>query len=265
MKKVRVTPEMARQWLDDQVRNRNISENTVNHYVSMMRDGDWLCEDSVPLRFNEDGRLVDGQHRLTAVERHGKPVDFFVAKTTLEVLDALHDTKARTLADRLVMMGTSGDAKAIAALGSILCDRMENGHVRANGTRSGFGSKQRRPVEIVAAFAWARVDPVEITVQAKSFYSQQLSNNRMISQTLIGYLLSQGAPRCEEFVSEMVLDEHPSRRESVRSLRRQLGNSKYTNTVKLALCSTAFNNHSLKTVKLAERVPDLNGGTFVGR
>lgn len=45
--------------------NRNVSQNRVKQYRTMMLDGDWSIGD--PIKFSVSGRLLDGQHRLSAV------------------------------------------------------------------------------------------------------------------------------------------------------------------------------------------------------
>lgn len=267
MKKVKVTPEMARQWLDCQVANRKPSIATVEQYVKAMEDGIWIADPSVPLRFNDEGKLADGQHRLLALERLGKPVDFYVSHNSSAVLDAIHNTKPRSLADRLLIRREVdvSNAKAIAALGTLLCDRIGFGRIGVNNGRMGYGRHKRRPDEIWAAFEWAGVDPFEVCTNAKTLYGHQPCLFRMISATLIGYILCQRPPNIEDFLAELLLDEHPSRRTSVVTVRRQMGNTSYSQTVRLSLCAQAFNNPNLKTIKVGNSAPDLDGGSFIGR
>lgn len=60
-----ITPELAQQWLERNVRNRPMSENTVIAYGLDMLEGRWQY-DGAPIRFDTDGNLIDGQHRLKA-------------------------------------------------------------------------------------------------------------------------------------------------------------------------------------------------------
>lgn len=67
---VLVTPAMASAWLslngDSQ---RSLSQSTVAKYVSDMRNGLWASESHQGIAFSKEGKLVDGQHRLTALAR----------------------------------------------------------------------------------------------------------------------------------------------------------------------------------------------------
>lgn len=267
MKKVKVTPDMAQAWLDGQVQNRNVSKVTTEQYAAAMRDGAWIADEAVPLRFNEQGRLADGQHRLAAVIMHGKPVEFFLATNSAEALDALHNTKPRTLADRLVMTSQADNkhARALASLGGVLCDRREFGRVNIAAQRVGVGRMKRRPDEIWSAFQWAGVDPVGVVEDAEHWYRQQPSKFRLVSATILGYLICQRPPGFLDFIAETVLDAHPNRRSSVIALRRQLGNGDFSQSVRLGMVAAAFNNPDLKLIRVTTSVADLEGGSFIGR
>lgn len=266
MKKVLVTPEMAREWLENQAANRKPSRGVIENYIKTMRDGRWVADPALPLWFGEDGRLIDGQHRLHAVVAHGEPVDFYVARTTREIMDLASTSKARTLAERLMMTHgfPNGESKAIAALGTLLCDRME-GPIRVNAKRQGHGNKKRRTDEVFAAFAWAGASPRDIILEARGIYEMQPARFRLLTPAIIGFCLAQQAPGVTEFLHECCMDEHPSRRTSVLSLRRQLGNYDYGTTVKMAMIARAYNDDSMRNFKMTTFVHDLRGGIFDGR
>lgn len=61
-----VTPAIAAEMLKRNGNNRPINEGQVTQLARQMEKGEWLF-DGQPLRFGKDGRLLDGQHRLTAV------------------------------------------------------------------------------------------------------------------------------------------------------------------------------------------------------
>lgn len=60
-----ITPEMAREMLTHNVRNRRLYRHVVEKYANKMRSGQWRFV-ADPIRFDRDGRLIDGQHRLSA-------------------------------------------------------------------------------------------------------------------------------------------------------------------------------------------------------
>jgi len=264
MKLVRVTPEMATQWLETQGVNRNLSSVTMYRYSRAMADGAWRSDPQMPLRFNEDGRLVDGQHRLSAVVEYGRPIDFFVTTVTQQTLDLIHECKPRTMADRLVLSGKYdlAHAKLVAALGGALCDRMYTGKIYIAPRKQSLSSGAFRPDQIVRAFEWAGIDPVEIIEHAKPLYALQPSKMRLATQTMLGYLLAQNAPNTYEMLYQLVSDEHPNREPSISALRRQLGNSNYSVSVRLAMVAKAINSPDVKMVRVGTSVEDLKGGKF---
>lgn len=76
---VNVTPEVATEWLGTMVANRNLSTATVQRYVELMQAGEWKL-DASPVRFNTQGQLMDGQHRLWAVIESTLEQKFLVAR-----------------------------------------------------------------------------------------------------------------------------------------------------------------------------------------
>ncbi len=63
---VMVSEETAKRWLSRNKRNRNISRTDVQRYRLDMASGLWRFA-ADPIRFDINGNLIDGQHRLTAL------------------------------------------------------------------------------------------------------------------------------------------------------------------------------------------------------
>jgi len=63
---VDVTPDMALEWLTANVNNRNVSRKHVAMLAELMTHGHFRFVGD-PIRFDLDGRLLDGQHRLHAI------------------------------------------------------------------------------------------------------------------------------------------------------------------------------------------------------
>lgn len=264
MKKTRVTPEMAHAWLAGQANNRKPSDRTIAKYALAMKQNTWMADPRMPLSFDEDGRLADGQHRLFAVIEHGEPVDFYIATVSKDVLDLMHECKPRNLADRL-MMGSgfdATDARAVAALGVIIATRVEMNRLPCSSQRVGVAYRTYRPDEIADAFTWAKCDPIDVTREARALYAIQPAKFRLISASLIGYLLAQKAPKVAAFIQQIVADEHPNRCASAIAFRRQLGNSNYSQSHRLALLSRAYNSQDAKLLRAGDEVEDLDGGCF---
>jgi len=67
---VMVTPQMAQKWLSNGGKNRNISISKVKEYADSMNAGKWVLN-GVPIIFDIGGKLIDGQHRLSAIALSG--------------------------------------------------------------------------------------------------------------------------------------------------------------------------------------------------
>lgn len=61
-----ITPEIAREWLEANTKNRNVRSSSVRRYRSDMENGRWDFTGD-PVRFDYLGNLLDGQHRLLAL------------------------------------------------------------------------------------------------------------------------------------------------------------------------------------------------------
>lgn len=74
-----ITPEIAARWLGEKNhRNRNISQRKVDAYADDIVSGRWAATHQNAIAFYQDGNLADGQHRLAAIAKAGRPLDLTV-------------------------------------------------------------------------------------------------------------------------------------------------------------------------------------------
>ena len=108
-----VGPEEARAWLDPAVNrgNRNIVQDHVEAIARDIREGRWLLNVQ-PICFTQDGRLLNGQHRLKAVLEAGEPIEVLVMRGVPEAAFATYDLQARRSPEigDLLPAGTRGAA-----------------------------------------------------------------------------------------------------------------------------------------------------------
>lgn len=71
-----ITPEEAEILLKCQGTNRNIRRSSVEQLARDMESGNWIIGD--PIKLDNNGVLIDGQHRLSAVILTKKPQKFLV-------------------------------------------------------------------------------------------------------------------------------------------------------------------------------------------
>lgn len=102
---IKVTPEMADDWLSHNVHNnRTVREEQVARYARDMVNGKWILTHQ-GIAFNEKGELIDGQHRLWAVLYSGCTVEMLVWHGITEEQLAKIDTgMARTSSDAIGFM-----------------------------------------------------------------------------------------------------------------------------------------------------------------
>jgi hypothetical protein len=126
---VEVTPEIAQGILDNlNDNNRPISENKVDEYAIVMNNGAWGIGES-NICISNTYRLLNGQHRLAAVIRHGKPVGFTImfGLTNAEFLN-MDAGKKRTVAQKLVIGGVATkNATQLEALATYLLEYTNGG------------------------------------------------------------------------------------------------------------------------------------------
>lgn len=101
----KVTPRKAAEWLKRNINNRPLSEAFVNRLAGAMTAGQWQVNGD-PIRFDEGGSLIDGQHRLTAVIKSGVTIDAWVLRGLgLDAFDTIDRGHVRTNGDVLARRG----------------------------------------------------------------------------------------------------------------------------------------------------------------
>jgi len=112
---VMVDSATAKRWLDRNTQNRTIRQGVVARYRSDMSEGRWSFAGD-PIRFDVDGRMLDGQHRLTALsELNDVTVPMLVVRgLPSEAQDVMDQGSRRTPGDQLSLRSTK-DANHVAA------------------------------------------------------------------------------------------------------------------------------------------------------
>ncbi len=109
-----VTPELARQFLSTNRKNRRLVARRVERLATAITNGEWVL--SQPLMFNCDGTLIDGQHRCHAVIKANKPTSFVVLHgfDPVQTFAKIDDVAERKLSHWLDIQGeTHPDTLAV--------------------------------------------------------------------------------------------------------------------------------------------------------
>lgn len=114
--KVTIDPDMAMQWLDQNTHNRPIRATQVRYFERLLKT-DKAATTHQGVAFDETGKLLDGQHRLTAIRNTGIPWTMWVAfDCHADDFNKIDVGAKRTIADRLHIHGRK-NASHVAAVG----------------------------------------------------------------------------------------------------------------------------------------------------
>ena len=101
-----ITPDDADAWLALNVNNRSLSQATIDAYARDMQAGAWRMTGD-PIRFDTEGNLIDGQHRLTACLLASVAFRSVVMRNVPpEAKDSIDQCRPRKVPDILKMRGT---------------------------------------------------------------------------------------------------------------------------------------------------------------
>lgn len=127
-----ITPALAEEWLGRNHSNRNIRATLVAQLVRDMKAGAFVFT-SESIKFDWNGNLIDGQHRLTAISESGVTVQSMVVRGLNPTVRATIDTGTkRSPSDALRMAGKGAGGRSMAAAIRLLI-AIRNGQVTRAG------------------------------------------------------------------------------------------------------------------------------------
>ena len=124
-----VTPELAARWLSDcNIKNRRLKPEHVECIARDIRAGNW-CTTHQGIAFSCDGKILDGQHRLSAVVRAQIPVRMYIwFNVSPQSLLAIDRQAIRDKADTLCLTNDGGrvSRNEVATLQAMIIGLGEN-------------------------------------------------------------------------------------------------------------------------------------------
>lgn len=127
----RITPKKAEEYLGHNIKNRNIRRRDVDAIARDMKSGDWDFNGE-SIKFDTDGSLSDGQHRLLAIVESGTTQQMVVVRNIRpEAQDSIDTGAGRKLHDVLKLRGEVHGPSLAAALR--LVTLWKNGYRSVNG------------------------------------------------------------------------------------------------------------------------------------
>ncbi len=105
---IKVTPAIAKKWLETNTENnRNLDTRHVNAMAYDMTTGKWRQDTGEAIKFDRNGKLIDGQHRLHAIVKANFTTYMLVVTNLKEEVFAVIDTgKRRSGSDTFHIHGT---------------------------------------------------------------------------------------------------------------------------------------------------------------
>lgn len=111
-----ITPELAKKYLEKNLKNRPIRKTIVDKYCRDLRAGDWSFTGDA-IRFDSNGNLTDGQHRLRAIIETGISVTMLVFRN----IDGICDLgKSKTVSDFLSIDGQISSTMVAAGVKGVM-------------------------------------------------------------------------------------------------------------------------------------------------
>lgn len=100
-----ITPKKAMEWLKRNVNNRPLRNGYVTRLCDAMSAGEWQLNGET-VKFNGNGDLIDGQHRLNACVSSGKPFESYVVRgLEHSAFDTIDTGAPRQVRDTLARCG----------------------------------------------------------------------------------------------------------------------------------------------------------------
>lgn len=182
-----VTPELASQWLDTAARNRALNPTTVDRYAAAMKRGDWMLT-SQGIAFDEQDKLLDGQHRLTALVQADVTIPMLVVRAAQSRSQLVVDMgRKRTPYDQIGLRNswevfpvhTAVASAMISSVGGI-GERQRRAVLSDIQQLERFYVKHHRAIEFAVSYMWKTgpgtrgiaIAPIMAPV-ARAYYTQK--------------------------------------------------------------------------------------------
>lgn len=244
---VEVTIQMAEEWLEKNltfeaegdVRNRKLRINVADKYRRIMERGKWNELNGETIKFDCDGNLIDGQHRLFAQIKYGKTMWWFVAyNCRRDAFKTIDNGSNRKAPDMLSIKGHENCNVLAATLG--LASRYKDGTIAKAG-RNGLSNQD---VYDLVGQEPGIVGSVSVAIEnkgPKGFLATSIA-------AFIHYMGSKGgnSQLADNFVKALCRGDHCENDQPITMLRKKLvenlvASKKANRIVVTAWCVKAWN------------------------
>ena len=173
---VSVTPELATTWLANNNYNRNFDQKEVNKYLRLILENKWKRTHQ-GIAFDQNGLLIDGQHRLLAIVQANKTIPMLIfTNEPAENHEAIDCGKKRTHLDsmKLELRDSRITAKHISTLRAMVsgrfCVRKNWSNTEINNMYRVYGQAVQFVMDQFASSKMMVDDPTLRGVIARAYY-----------------------------------------------------------------------------------------------
>ena len=111
---VEITPKLAAQWLKTIVHQRPLNGVTLDKYIHQLQNGGWALNGET-IKFDAQGHLMDGQHRLQAIVKANKKAKSVVVRGIApDAVNTIDTGRNRDVRDAMVYAGVKHASFALA-------------------------------------------------------------------------------------------------------------------------------------------------------
>ena len=179
-----ITPELAQEYLKYNTENyRSINKFRVMSYASDMRNGKWQLNGEA-IKFDVNGKLIDGQHRLQAIVSAGEPVDMLVIRGVEEGVN-LYDIGSNR------SMGQIAQARGVVNGWYTQVIAVANWMVNNSNHHAGIGKA------VILQYAEEHAAAIEKAVRYSSLGSQKPICKKSAVAAAIYCMIRDGMPESE--------------------------------------------------------------------
>jgi hypothetical protein len=248
LEKQLITPQIAESMLKLNIaNNRPISMATINQYTIDMLQEKWLSTgDSI--KFDNEGNLSDGQHRLHAIVKSGVSIEMWVCTNlNKEALKFIDTGRKRSAADLLHMSNIGGGyaTDLVSVARKIIAWQRDKEAVLSN-MQSGRGMSMKGSLSNHQILEFCQNNNVlDHAIFGKNLYSR--TPVKLMSSADLGFLhwlFSQiSKEKAEEFLTKLALKDNVPHNSPIACLYNRILSSKdsLTPITKMKLIFHAWN------------------------
>jgi len=222
---MQITPHIAEHWLRVNINNRSLNNAHVLFLAQQMNDGTWSELNGDTIRFDINGNLLDGQHRLNAVIKSGKTFKFLVVfGLPVEYFKTMDTGKVRGAADVLGIEGYK-----YATIAASICRFMIRWYNKpSKAVQRSQNATSRVTNQMVSDFAKKNYEKLISYTKTAAHY--QNIGDRLMSPTWVGCLLwmfsEKDEREAESFMYKLCTGANVKHKSLLFKLRKKLIESK---------------------------------------